>query len=177
MWLVTSSDLRNVTNPDDTDGFAYESSSQKVDWSALGRVVAQVGSEVFGAETVKQVGVPHSPQSVDIVVPHPPSSYETQMVLDWFGSPLLAPRADAGAPITSGRRRLWNMWDAQPDLVLPIYSEVLTRSEDYVQSTLNEREAYSAAARRVLQSASPGTFDRSPHYLDELSYWAQRASL
>ena len=91
----------------------------------------------------------------------PPTSL--QIIRDWFAQ-AKSPRVDPFRRILNGRHRLWNCWQADPDLKLPVSSLILEALADYEDdSHLN---LIYEDANAVFNTLTRSVMNNSPNY-----YW------
>lgn len=140
-WLV---------DPDVEDGRQRWEDRDTIRWQLIAEVVQELGAKLANHE---YPAVQEEDSTVyDLSAPERVAltPEERKIVAKWFSN-VEAPRADPWADhLENGRHRLWNVWKAAPDSVLPILSDLLLW-EDSIAEMGEE------FARSILLSSKVGT--------------------
>lgn len=122
-----------LTDPDTEDGHQHHHDRDTVRWRLIGSVVQDLGSQL---NNQAHRSLRHEdPMGVHLyALTEFLTAAERQIVTSWF-SEWEAPRADVwDKALGNGRHRLWNVWRASPDAVLPISSALLPYEDSVLGS-------------------------------------------
>ncbi len=160
-WIASRTDLPWLADPDEEDGRIRW--PDPVNWAAVATVVAQAGVALTNANCDPDDVVELSLDDSEL------SDGERAIVRSWLsglaGSPLADPWSDA---LTDGRHRLWSAWQADPNALLPIHSDLLPYELDAPSMGQAFTTQIAMSARDGLSSTSQRILSRSPLYAREL---------
>lgn len=143
-WFAAKADLAWLTtDPDVEDQKQRHADRDTIRWAAVGEVVQE-----FGTKLMKQDYAPVEDEEATVFEMFLPDYFsltpaEKKIVRDWFWGAEKVRNDPWDDSAQNGRHRLWNVWKASPEIILPIYSELLlwedsvpAMGEEFVQSIL-----------------------------------------
>lgn len=173
-WLADRGDLPWLTDPDADDGHLRHRDRDERQWAAIAGIVESVGRALAsgGHETDEDdPTVALVPADVADLAPA-----DRNIVTSWFRAGSEAPSTDPwDSSLTNGRHRLWNVWLAAPDALLPVYSDTLAGLDEV--PSMGEHFAAVVAQSVIdgLRQMPIGPLTHSPRYVDELRRVAREA--
>jgi hypothetical protein len=138
-WFATREDGFVVVEPDEDDGRARTYRDGPADWDVVASVISDISSQLAN------IAPDANEATVTVPLSLADSRVEWDVVTGWFEQ-----RDEVfGDPgnLANGRHRLWKVWCASPDAVLPIRS---------MAAALSENPA------TVLEAAPEGIWGRNP---------------
>lgn len=130
-WFAIKDDLAWLTtDPDVEDQKQRHADRDTIRWDAVGHVVQE-----FGTHLMNQDYAPVGDEEPTVFELFLPDSFsltpaEREIVTAWFWGAERVRNDPWDDSAQNGRHRLWNVWKASPDMILPIYSELLLYEDD-----------------------------------------------
>ena len=174
-WLAIRRDVPLLSDPDLDDGRTRHPASSPPAWPSIAGALEKIGRKIIAGDYAVQEDDPiwvHVQADLSGL-----DQRDRQIVTMWFRGGATSPSADPGdESLNDGRHRLWAVWKARPEAVLPIYSSVLPYLDGVDLDTDEIAGSIIGEARRVLANSSPVVLERSPAYADETRRVAEHAS-
>lgn len=160
-WLAAREDLTFLVDPDEDDGRLRWDDRFERDWANIGAAAAEIGEQLSSGMCPPD---PEEPGAVLVTV-RDLAAPEMKIVRSWLIDP---PMVDPGDdwPV-NGRHRLWNCFEATPQIALLVLSQILPYLDSIAETpTLGETIGESALFQ--VQALSQSQRARNPRFAAEL---------
>ncbi|WP_461634881.1 hypothetical protein [Glutamicibacter soli] len=172
LWFAKRGDLPWLTDPADN---RYQD-AESINWTGIGRAVQVIGQQLRSRK--------HNPADETVTVTTDLGALnelEQEIVSWWFKLDLGISSDIHHDALEDGRHRLWNVWSADKDLELPIYSQVLRskqnigvlRDRGESKAAQNLHEVMMLSCREALDDFDNEFLQRNRPYYRELIRWGK----
>jgi hypothetical protein len=169
-WLAVRADMPWIQDPDVEDQRQRWAGRDEPDWAAIAAAVQHVMDAVAGGR-IEPVDEEDPEEGEHIVVDVDLDHLDAEgqeIVSEWFDSHT-GPVADPwGDSLENGRHRLWNSWQAAPDAVLPIHSDLLFWLDSIPRMNDDFAASVYRGAMEGLELIPPTVLKRNPTFHTEL---------
>lgn len=166
-WFATRDDLPWLTDPDEDDGRVRHADRDERGWAAIATAVGTVAQSIACDEHDVDDEYPNM-----ALVPVDLTGLgmeDKRIVKSWFRAGSEAPSTDPWKDtLTNGRHRLWATWQAEPNALLPVYSDLLVYLDDVPLMDDEFARVLRQSAFDGLRQMPSGPASRSPRYVSEL---------
>lgn len=172
LWFATRDDLPWLTDPADN---RYRD-TESINWTGIGLAVQAIGHQLR-----RQKLNPAEERVIFSINTDALNKLEKEIVSWWFKLDL-GPSSDIHQDaLEDGRHRLWNVWSADNDVQLPIYSQALRgkqnigilRSKGESNAAQGLHEVMKEECRDALDGFDNNFLQRNRTYYRELIRWGK----